>query len=246
MGFFGGGSVPNMVGATSSIAGTAGLVPAPEAGNQNRYLQGDGLYGGPLFNNIEIPAARYIGPLIAYGGAGTTKQLISFYVLFVPVYSNKARSISEIKLQVTTASGATGAPTIEVALYNTDTNGFPTTRITNSLTTGIDAQTAGVKTLTYSPSFTIPPGISMAGIKVKASASNNNTFVRSMDGSGRENSFLASVAFGWPNNPTTTNYNCAVPYVSVGDSVGLASDYTGSSFSHSLFGENFVAIFLKT
>ena len=86
----------------------------------------------------------------------------------------------------------------------------------------------------------------MMGIKVKASSGNNNTAVRSMDGSGRENSFLSSVAFGWPANPTTNNYNCSVPYVGVGDNTALASDYTGSSWSYNVFGEGFVAIFLKT
>lgn len=45
MGFFGGGSAPaNMVGATSSVAGTAGLVPAPAAGNQNSVLMGDATF----------------------------------------------------------------------------------------------------------------------------------------------------------------------------------------------------------
>lgn len=244
MAFF--GPPPPFVGATSSVAGSSGLVTAPAAGEQGRYLQGDGNYGGPLFNNIEIPSARYIGPLIAYGGAGTTRTLVSFYVYFIPVYSNKSRSISEVVLQVTTASGATGTPTIEVAAYNINSNGFPTTRIANSLTTGIDAQTTGVKTLSYSPSFTLPAGISLMGVKVKASSGNNNTAVRAMDGTGRENSFLCSVAFGWPANPTTGNYNCAIPYVGVGDNVALASDYTGASFSYNSFGENYVAIFLKT
>ena len=46
MGFFGGGgaTVSNMVGATSSTAGTAGLVPAPAAGKQNSVLMGDATF----------------------------------------------------------------------------------------------------------------------------------------------------------------------------------------------------------
>lgn len=244
MAFF--GPPPPFTGATTNNAGASGLVPSPAAGENVKYLQGDGTFGGPLFNNFEIPSARYIGPLVGYGGAGGTKTLVSFYVYFVPVYSNKSRSISEIVIQVTTASGATGAPTIELAAYNINSNGFPTTRITNSLVTGIDAQTTGVKTSTLSPAFTLPAGVSMIGIKVKASSGNNNTAVRSMDGSGRENSFIASVAFGWPASPTTSNYNCGVPYISVGDNVALSSDYTGSSFLYDNFGGNFVAVFLKT
>ena len=46
MGFFGGGgsAASNMVGATSSAAGTAGLVPAPAAGKQNSVLMGDATF----------------------------------------------------------------------------------------------------------------------------------------------------------------------------------------------------------
>ena len=47
MGFFGGGggaAPADMVGATSSVAGTAGLVPAPAAGKQSSVLMGDALF----------------------------------------------------------------------------------------------------------------------------------------------------------------------------------------------------------
>jgi hypothetical protein len=36
-----------MKGATSSDAGTAGLVPAPAANNQNKFLKGDGTWATP-------------------------------------------------------------------------------------------------------------------------------------------------------------------------------------------------------
>lgn len=35
---------PNMVGATATASGTAGLVPAPAAGNANRYLNANGTW----------------------------------------------------------------------------------------------------------------------------------------------------------------------------------------------------------
>ena len=45
MAFFGGGaSASNMVGATSSVAGTAGLVPAPAAGEESGLLRGDATF----------------------------------------------------------------------------------------------------------------------------------------------------------------------------------------------------------
>ena len=233
--------------ATATQAGGVGFVPSPAAGDQGKYLQGDGTFGGPLFNKLQVPSNRYIGPLVAYGGAGSTKTVISFYVFFVPVYSNANRSISEIVFQVTTASGATGTPTMEVALYNcSTTTGLPTTRVADSLKTGIDPTTTGVKTSTFSPAFTMPAGVSFVGIKVKATASNNNTVVRSMEGNGRESAFFSSVANGWPTNPTTSFYGSSVPYFIAGDNVGLAADYTSSSLDYAVFGEPFVAVFLKT
>lgn len=233
--------------ATSTQAGGVGFVPSPSAGDQGKYLQGDGTFGGPLFNKLQVPSDRYIGPLVAYGVAGSTRTLNSFYVFFVPVYSNGSRSISEIVFQVTTASGATGTPTMEIALYNCSaTSGLPTTQVTNSLKTGIDPTTTGVKTSTYSPAFTMPAGVSFVGIKVKPTVSNNATGVRAMEGNGRENAFFSSIANGWSANPTTNFYGSSVPYFIAGDNVGLASDYTSSSFAYEVFGVSFVAIFLKT
>jgi hypothetical protein len=233
--------------ATATQAGGVGFVPSPAAGEQLRYLQGDGTFGGPLFNKLQVPSDRFIGPLVAYGGAGSTRAVGSFTVLFTPIYSNGSRSISQVVFQVTTASGATGSPTMELAMYNSGSSGFPTTRISDSLKTGIDPTTTGVKTLSYSPSFTIPAGISWCGIKVKTDgATNNNTRVRSMDGTGREAAFLASIGFGWPNNPTTNNYASSTPISGVGEATALASDYTSASFQYETFGAEYIAVFLKT
>lgn len=43
--------VSEMSGATAETAGSAGLVPAPEAGDQNKFLRGDGTWA-----NVEIPS----------------------------------------------------------------------------------------------------------------------------------------------------------------------------------------------
>ena len=40
-------NVDTMVGATSAKAGTRGLVPAPAAGDSEKYLKGDGTWGSP-------------------------------------------------------------------------------------------------------------------------------------------------------------------------------------------------------
>jgi hypothetical protein len=56
MGFFGGGGAApaNMGGATSSVAGTAGLVPAPAAGSEYAYLRGDATFKNPLIQQSFI------------------------------------------------------------------------------------------------------------------------------------------------------------------------------------------------
>lgn len=53
----------NMVGATASVAGTAGLVPAPAAGDGGKFLRGDGTWG-----EIAIPEG---------GGGGETWEKIN-------------------------------------------------------------------------------------------------------------------------------------------------------------------------
>lgn len=47
----------NMSGATTSAAGKAGLVPAPETGPNNRYLRSDGTWAVPPDNNTTYPLA---------------------------------------------------------------------------------------------------------------------------------------------------------------------------------------------
>ena len=59
-GFFGGGaSASNMVGATSSVAGTAGLVPAPDSGKSERFLNASGEFVESLgvFNKYKRDSA---------------------------------------------------------------------------------------------------------------------------------------------------------------------------------------------
>ena len=46
-----------MSGATSSAAGTGGLVPAPGAGEDDEYLKGDGTWGTPYTHPASHPAS---------------------------------------------------------------------------------------------------------------------------------------------------------------------------------------------
>ena len=58
-----------MTGATSSAAGTSGLVPAPTSGEQGAYLRGDGTWAVPtntdtkVTNTLNITAIRVCCPV---------------------------------------------------------------------------------------------------------------------------------------------------------------------------------------
>ena len=43
-----------MIGATSTTAGTAGYVPAPQAGDENKYLRGDGTWAEPSITDVDL------------------------------------------------------------------------------------------------------------------------------------------------------------------------------------------------
>lgn len=52
------GSVAQMTAASASTAGTAGIVPAPDAGKQNAFLRGDGTWAFPIDNNTTYTFAN--------------------------------------------------------------------------------------------------------------------------------------------------------------------------------------------
>lgn len=68
-----------MTGATGSAAGTAGLAPAPAAGQQSRYLRGDGTWATPANTTYSVATASANGlmakadkaKLDAFGAAST-------------------------------------------------------------------------------------------------------------------------------------------------------------------------------
>lgn len=50
-------SVPNMSAATADAEGSAGLVPAPAAGSQGKYLRGDGTWQTPPDTKVTVDSA---------------------------------------------------------------------------------------------------------------------------------------------------------------------------------------------
>jgi len=124
MAFFGGGaSVANMVGATSSVAGTAGLVPAPAAGKNTRYLSSDATFGEiPLLPQYKNTATNnwislYLGAQA--GGSGTlTTKVRGFFLIYVPSDGD----IDKLGYRVTTAPTVT-AFNLHVALWEVNEDG---------------------------------------------------------------------------------------------------------------------------
>ena len=84
-------TVSDMTGATSSAAGTHGLVPAPSAGDENKVLKGDGTWGtvssGTEVNTADFSIATYDWTLTSgmyvysisnSGFASNTKELVQY------------------------------------------------------------------------------------------------------------------------------------------------------------------------
>jgi len=205
-----------------------------------------------IFGNLAVPSSRCVGPMAAYGSNATGLFLVSSYVSFTPIYTNTARTITTLEFLVSTAATATGTPLIQTAIYNCKPNQLaPGTQIANTLTTGIDPTTTGVKTITFSPTWTLPKGISFFAMNIKATASNNTCYVRGYDGSGREGGLLGNIGAGWPGtNPTNQYNNAGVPYIFIGENANLSSDYTATTTEYAGVGGSathaaYVGVFLK-
>ena len=127
MGFFSGGgggaAASNMVGATSSVAGTAGLVPAPAAGDNELFLKGNALFQeGPIPQRV-IPSGRFCNDGFAStGGNNSFNSLRTHYnLIWVP----RSMSFDRIGFTQNTA-GLTH--NVRIGLYNSDsTTGLPST-----------------------------------------------------------------------------------------------------------------------
>ena len=153
MGFFGGGaSVANMVEATSSVAGTAGLCPAPAAGSHKLTLRGDATFY-PAQPIIYSPSSSYsVGgantywtyPWLQGGSTGTFSALNCF---FCPILIPKQDTYNRIAITVQTRIASS---TIGLAIYDNDeSNNLPKTLIASS-SSGIATDTGATYALSFS------------------------------------------------------------------------------------------------
>lgn len=166
MAFFGGGGAApaNMGGATSSAAGTAGLVPAPSAGDHKLSLRGDATFY-PAQPIIYSPSSTYTHnagavnsssvafwtyPWLAGGSTGAIGTLICY---FCPILIPKQDTYNRIGVVVST--GAAGS-TIGLALYDNDeSNNLPKNLLASS-SSGISS--ASGATIEQSMSVTLSAG----------------------------------------------------------------------------------------
>jgi hypothetical protein len=161
-GFFGGGgaSASNMVGATSSAAGTAGLVPAPAAGEQNAVLSGDALFKN-TYTQIKITSAdssRYYAPSVYMAGnVGTfTSNLTTQAYITLPLFLPDM-AVGNLRLRHNGNAGMDA--TVYVALYDSDSNGLPSKPVITTSHTVTTTQGAITKTMAISPAINIKAGI---------------------------------------------------------------------------------------
>ena len=126
MGFFGGGggaSVANMVGATSSAAGTAGLVPQPASNTNRKALMGDATFGFPVLgvpyrdsaSGIHLTPQAY-----DYSFFGTSSiQFAANLTYFIPIFLYSG-TISQFFLATRGNPPTTNTSKIHWALYKAD------------------------------------------------------------------------------------------------------------------------------
>ena len=133
MGFFGGGggaAPADMVGATSSTAGTAGLVPAPAAGDQGDILFGDATFKASVFPAGGQYGTDYVGwPIISGNGAFNWSQLnVSANLLIKGKMFYSGGTFNRIACYVNTGSAGKN---IKAGIYEINTNGYEGSLVTS-------------------------------------------------------------------------------------------------------------------
>jgi hypothetical protein len=189
----------------------------------------------PSFTNTSVPSDRYIGPFIAYGRCDQTSDLYNYYNNLVTYFISSPRTITTAKFEVVTGMTNTGTPLIQLAFY------YPTivsgrvklgAQIPNSLATGIDATTTGVKTISYGTSWQAPSGIFFALIKATGSTLNNSGTLRSFNQLVGGSNYIFSQFMGGfdSSNPTGLYGVAGVPIPdSFGNTQQLLSDYSATA-----------------
>jgi hypothetical protein len=158
MGFFGGGggaAPADMVGATASVAGTAGLVPAPAAGQEHLMLKG-GASGGWIFPpSTELNGSSNYHSFEASAlGGFTASGLLNTRLYLFPLIISGAKTFNRIGFRYGSAAGCKA----RIGLYNSSISNFrPSTLIVDS--TELSGSTNTNVEFTISPATTLKNSI---------------------------------------------------------------------------------------
>lgn len=151
-----------MKGATASAAGTSGLVPAPAAGDQGKYLRGDGTYGTPTNTTYSDATQTAHGLMsvidkkkldgIAEGANKTTVDSELSDTSTNPV-QNKAVQTELAKKAPIASPSFTGTPKVPTASAGTNnTQAASTAFVTSAISTAM----AGITKLDFQVVQTLP------------------------------------------------------------------------------------------
>jgi hypothetical protein len=201
---------PSLVGASTSVTGLSGLVPAPDLGKNTRYLSSNATFGEvpmlPQYKNTATNNWISIYTPSQAGGSGTLSARVrGFFLLYVPSDGN----IDTLGFRVSTAPTVT-AFNLHVALWEVNEDGTVgsyviggngSSGLANSTTISISITSTAVKRGFYWVSGTSDIATSPATIVMGASGTTGIYF-----------SFMGSTAFSQVGglfipNYTATTYN---------------------------------------
>jgi len=208
MGFFGGATAPvNMIGASTGTAGTAGYVPAPDAGKNTRYLSSDATFGElPLLPKYKNTAAtRYILPVIdgyVAGSATPTVNIRYFHLLYSPTDGQ----VDVFGLR--TGTGATAAYNINLAIWNCLEDGTVGSYVIGGNVSSGTATSANV-TVSITPT-NIVRGYYWMSLTAAATPSGNLATTQT-SGNCYLSRFLGSLS-PQPTQQIIWNYTCSTSY----------------------------------
>jgi hypothetical protein len=195
----------DLVGATSSAAGTAGLVPAPAAGDQERFLTGGASFSNDFIPNNPSPAYDTTPTYFITGTPSTFVTGFNNVIYLLPIFIPKRVVNPTIYFRCTGHSVA-GTQGVKALIYS-DSGSLPYSLLYNSGEIVI-AQSAANYTHTTS-SLTLTRGIYWTGLVRSATnmgflsvAAGSNTVFNLIFGLTEDTSF-GRVAVGHDSSYTT-------------------------------------------